>query len=74
MSCLVRSSLLVLQEIGNLKKDNDSLRAENQRLRDAHKSGGQSFTALRDHFGQLQRINKNLMKSVPTPPSMPDLK
>lgn len=50
------------QEIDNLKKENEALRAENQRVKDAHAAAGLSFTALNDHSSHLQRINKRLMK------------
>jgi len=54
--------LALQRENESLKKDIDSLKAENQRVKDAHAAAGMSFTALNQHSSQLQRVNKKLMR------------
>lgn len=49
-------------ETETYKKEVEALRAENQRVKDAHSAAGLSFTALNQHAANLQRINKRLMR------------
>lgn len=56
--------IAVQRENEGLKKDIETLRAENQRVKDAHAAAGMSFTALNQHSSQLQRIYKKLMTYV----------
>lgn len=50
------------RETEDYKKENEALRAENQRIKDAHAAAGLSFTALNQHAANLQRINKRLTR------------
>lgn len=54
--------LVFKRETEGYKKMLEALRAENQRVKDAHAAAGLSFTALNQHSSNLQRINKRLMR------------
>lgn len=44
------------------KKECEALRAENQRVKDAHAAAGLSFSSLNQHAANLQRVNKRLQR------------
>lgn len=54
--------LLFKREAETYKKEVDALRAENQRVKDAHSAAGLSFSALNQHAANLQRVHKRLLR------------
>lgn len=44
------------------KKEAEVLRAENQRVKDAHAAAALSFSSLNQHSANLQRVNKRLQR------------
>lgn len=58
-----RGKYLHLKEaMETYRKEVEGLRAENQRVKDAHAAAGLSFTALHQHASNLQRVNKRLVR------------